>query len=325
MPLEFNRESMKNVLPFDTITWDEGGSDDTELELIDDLGAILLSCEWDITITNAASPFHHGVSELLTNIQATIDGGEERIRIDGYHAALHTAMYARTRPLNFIHGATGANQILPFSVLLPCQVASQRGSKINLHLDFGTEARLEETGANIVINSGSVQAYGIYADIKEETWLFNGSDNFGAADKNIRLSGDDKRSEQFSLAGDKELAANLYDVVDKISTKLKSKLLIDRLQKLGAAGYGWYLGAPLIRSENYLTAAYAAFQDDNISRGLMIPLPTAEITNDLLILLDRTTADNVSYALLVSKDVAAGGEVEVSKLAEPTSTKQPVN
>ena len=322
--LTFNPRSMKEVRKFGNWTFAENGADTDKVDLTDDLMALGIIIELDITIATASNPYNHGIAEIVERFVADVDGDEEHIRLSGYGAMLQTIMYSRRRPMNWQLGAVGANQIVQAGFILPCQIPSNRGEKVNLSVEFNDELELDSTAANITINSGCMKTWAYFGAIDDETWIVKGSDNFGVVDYNIRMAGEGKFCEQMSIFGDEELATAEYDVINQLVAKIGATSILS-MEALALTCHGHYLASPIVDADYFLAAAYGAFQNDELSRGLLIQLPAVEIKSDLLMLMDRAAADNVHYNLLQSKPVEAGGEEKLSKKAEPTTLKRRVS
>lgn len=322
--LTFNPRSVTEVRKFGNWTFAEGGQDSDSFSLSKDLMAIGIVSEFDITIANANNPSNHGVAELFATIIADVDGDEEHIRADGYGADLSSMMYTRRPDYNYACGAVEANIICRFMALLPCQIPSSRGQRLNLDFTWNTELVVDDTGANIVINSGDVETYAVFGAIQDETWLLRGADNIAVTDFEKMITGKDKFIEQIAFYGDEEDAAALYRAIDQLTAFIGDTKLVN-LDWRSLIGWGGNVVAPIIKGEQFLRAAYAALYDSDEHRGFLVPYPTTKITGQLQNNLDRAAADNVYTAALVSMPVAQGGEKSLAKKAEPTTLKRAVS
>lgn len=319
----FNPRAIKRIEQFGNLTFAESGSDKAQLDLTDDLMAIIVHNEFDVSISTAANPYLHGVNALNTSILIDIDGAEERVRGDGYGLTGMSTMYSRRPPMNMIHGATGNNQILGGGMIIPCQVMAERGKHINYNVIWGTELVLDSEAANIAINSGTQRVAGVFGKITDESWLIKYSDAFGVQDYEAPFPSKDKFIEQAFLYGDTEKAAAEYDVIDKIMVKAGANILITLRKELISVA-GWYMANRLQDAEQHLLAAYSIFHNDNISRGLALPIPSAKIADQVRFVMDRAASNNVYASIMFTKPTPEGGEEPVTKKAEGTSLKTPV-
>lgn len=319
--LTFNPRSITEVRKFGNFVFTEGGQDSDHFALSKDLMAIGIASEFDITIANATNSANHGVAELFTTIISDVDGDEEHIRMDGYGANLMSMMYTRRNAYNYSPGAIEANIICRFCAILPCQIPSTRGENINLDMSFNTELVVDDTGANIVINEGTIESYAIFGAINDETWVLRGADNFGITDFEKVITGKDKFIEQVAFYGDEEDIAAMYTVIDQLTAFIGDTKLIN-LNTLSMVGWGCNTIAPICNSDQFLIAAQNLFVDSDEHRGLLVPYPTTKIEGNLQNNLDRAAADNVFTTALLSMPVAKGGEKPLSKKAEPTTLKR---
>lgn len=326
MTLTYNPRSVTRIQEFEIDAFDESSTLEAEHDINGDLYALLIAIEFDISIATAANPLNHGVAAIIDEINVKVNGDKEIINCEGYQAVQQTMMYTRRPALNFVHGATDNNQKLPVGLLLPMQYAQKHsGQKIKVKIKTLTETQIDSTAGNITINDSScvTEIAAIYGNIKDETFITNGSETFGTSNKEVRISGADRFIEQIGITGDPELAANLYDPVDRVHASLGSTVFYE-LNKTSIAVHGWYSAAPFIAIDSYLAAGYAAFQDDIINRGHLIHLPSTENPADILLKLNRATSDNVYWSALSSIPIQGRGERDVIQKAEATSYKAAV-
>lgn len=323
MTLTYNPRSVTRVEPFEIDAFDESTTLEGELDIFGDLYALLIALELDISITTAANPLHHGAAAIIDDINVKVNGSDEIISCEGYQAIQQSAMYTRRPPLNFIHGATGANQKIPVGILLPMQRAFKKdGDTIKLKIKTLTEIKIDGTIGNIVINDADVilEVAGIFGNIKDETFITNGSETFGTSNKEVRISGGGRFIEQIGITGDSELSGSEYDAVDRVRASLGSTVFYE-LNKTSMAVMGWYSASPMIAIDSYLGAAVSAFQDDIINRGSLIHLPTTENPADILLKLNRASSNNVFWSALSSVPIEGRGEPPVVQKTEPSSSK----
>lgn len=322
--LEFNPKSVTEVRKFGNWTFAEGGQDSDSFALSKDLMAIGIASEFDITIANANNPSCHGVAELFNSIIADVGGDDEHIKADGFGANLSSMLYTRRPDYNFACGAVEANIITRWMAILPCQIPSTRGERVNLDFTWNTELVVDDTGANIVINSGDIETYAIFGAINDETWLLRGADNVGVTDFEKMVTGTEKFIEQIAFYGDEEDAAALYRVIDQLTAYIGATKLVN-LDWRALIGWGVNTVAPIIKGEQFLRAAYAALYDSDEHRGFLVPYPSTKIEGQLQNNLDRPAGDNVYLSVLLSMPVTQGGEPPLQKKAEPTTLKQPTS
>lgn len=320
--LTFNPRSITEVRKFGNFVFAEGGQDSDHFALSKDLMAIGIASEFDITIANASNSSNHGVAELFATLIADVDGDEEHIRMDGYGANLMSMMYTRRNAYNYAPGLHEANIICRFCAILPCQIPSTRGQTINLDMTFNDELVVDDTGANIVINTGDIECYAIFGAINDETWVLRGADAFGITDFEKMITGKDKYIEQVAFYGDEEDVAAMYTVIDQLTAFIGDTKLVN-LNTLAMVGWGCNVIAPICNSDQFLIGAQNLFVDSDEHRGLLVPYPSTKITGNLQNNLDRAAEDNVFTTALLSMPTAQGGEKPLEKKAEPTTFKRP--